>query len=385
MKNIVAMVAYAQYFNDARIKGYVDTLIKNGYSVHIFCLHDKFSISLNSTKLKIRFLGKKYMGHSKKLYLLSYLIFFLKASLYLGFYEIRYRYSVVHVHNQPDFLVFSALIPKLFGSKIILDLHDIMMAGVMTKFNSTQEGILFKLMKLQTALSVKFCDVLFCADHSQHEFLLSNGISKNEFYVFLNLPNEKFFKPSSKKSSNSKELKIINHGTLSHRLGIDILIKAVEKASEHVNVNLTLIGDGEQKEELIDYCKRQNLIDRIIFFKDFIPVENLQGELEKYDLGVISMRYNPVYERCMLPVKLLEYAYIGIPVITSDLYGIRKYFSEDMVEYVQPENLDQLVNKIILLYNDKKRREVLVSNASKFFEKFNWKSQEQNYLKIISS
>lgn len=379
------MVAYAQYFNDARIKGYVDSLLKSGYNVHVFCLEDSFSKSLNSEKFKIKFLGKKYMGTSKKLYLLSYLIFFIKAFFYCSIYGIRYKYGVVHVHNQPDFLVFTSLLPKILGSKIILDLHDIMMAGVMTKFNSTEQSLLFKLMKFQTIISVSFCDVLFCADHSQYEFLISNGISKNEFYVFLNLPNEKFFQPKKYRSSNSECIKIVNHGTLTHRLGIDILIQAVEKASKIVNVTLTLIGDGEQKEELINYCRNKNIIDKIVFFKNFIPVEELQKELEKYDLGIISMRYNPIYERCMLPVKLLEYAFIGIPVITSDLYGIRKYFSDDMVEYVQPEDSDQLAQKIINLCKDVHKREQLVANASKFFKKFNWKLQEENYLKIIAT
>jgi hypothetical protein len=32
------MIAYANYYNDARIKNYVDTLIKNGFEVDIFAL-----------------------------------------------------------------------------------------------------------------------------------------------------------------------------------------------------------------------------------------------------------------------------------------------------------------------------------------------------------
>ena len=34
------------------------------------------------------------------------------------------RYDLVHVHNMPDILVFAALVPKVFGAKVVLDLHD---------------------------------------------------------------------------------------------------------------------------------------------------------------------------------------------------------------------------------------------------------------------
>lgn len=383
-KNKICMVAYAEYFNDARIKGYVNSLLKAGYSVDIFCLYDSYSSSSTEEKLFIKFLGKKYQGVSKKLYLFSYLLFFFKAFFYLNIYHIKNKYSVIHIHNQPDFLVFSAIIPKLLGGKIILDLHDIMMAGVFTKFNSSQKSLLFKLIKLQTNISVALCDVLFCADHSQQEFLISNNITKNKFFVFLNLPNEEYFKRKIKKSEKIITTRIVNHGTISYRLGLDILVKAVENAARSVNVTLTLIGGGEQKPELVDYCKKRDILDKIVFFKDFIPVEKLQNEIENYDIGVISMRSNPVYERCMLPVKLLEYAYIGLPVITSDLYGIRKYFSDDMVEYVPPDEIEELTQKIIYLSKNESRKKELIENSFKFFEKYNWKEQEKKYLNIIT-
>lgn len=379
------MVAYAEYFNDARIKGYVNSLLKEGFSVDVFCLFDNYSNSVSKKNLFIKFLGKKYQGESKKLYLFSYLLFLLKVFFYLTIHNFKKRYPVIHVHNQPDFLVFSAIIPKLMGSKLILDLHDIMMAGVFTKFNSSQESKLFKLMKFQTKISVAFCDVLFCADHSQQEFLLSNGIRKKDFFVFLNLPNEEFFKRRKIRVDSNNVTKIVNHGTISHRLGLDILVKAVENASKNINVTLTLIGGGEQKSELIDYCKKQGIFNKIVFFRDFIPVEQLQAEIEDFDIGVISMRSNPVYERCMLPVKLLEYAYIGIPVITSDLYGIRKYFSDEMVEYFPPDDVNELTNKIICLSKNNKRKVELINNAFKFFENYNWNKQEKKYLEIIDS
>ena len=39
--------------------------------------------------------------------------------------QFRDGYDLIHVHSVPDFEVFAAAYPKLTGTKIILDIHDI--------------------------------------------------------------------------------------------------------------------------------------------------------------------------------------------------------------------------------------------------------------------
>ena len=48
---------------------------------------------------------------------------------------LRHRYDLIYIHNMPDILVFSALVPKAFGAKVILDQHDPMPELMMTIFN----------------------------------------------------------------------------------------------------------------------------------------------------------------------------------------------------------------------------------------------------------
>ena len=38
MKRSVCIIAYANYYTDARIKNYVEALVKSGYAVDIFAL-----------------------------------------------------------------------------------------------------------------------------------------------------------------------------------------------------------------------------------------------------------------------------------------------------------------------------------------------------------
>ena len=51
--------------------------------------------------------------------------FRLLAAIKIARLHMKNRYDVVHVHNMPDFLVFAALVPKLLGAKVILDVQDL--------------------------------------------------------------------------------------------------------------------------------------------------------------------------------------------------------------------------------------------------------------------
>ena len=106
VKKRVCFLAYAEYYNDARIKSYVNALIEDDFAVDLFCLYDPYSNTSNVKGLFIYSLGKKYQGDNKVLYLLNYLFFLIKSFFYLSINFIRKNYSVFHIHNQPDLLVF---------------------------------------------------------------------------------------------------------------------------------------------------------------------------------------------------------------------------------------------------------------------------------------
>ena len=87
----------------------------------------------------------------------------------------------------------------------------------------------------------------------------------------------------------------------------------------------------------------------------------------------------------MLPVKLLEYVYMQKPVIAPRLKIIERYFDETMIKYFEPENVEDLARCIVELYENPEERKSLVNKANKFIKKYNWKTQEKEYLKLILS
>lgn len=83
----------------------------------------------------------RYRGGGVFWYMLSYLEFFVQCIFKTTSLQFGKRYAAVHVNNIPDFLVFSALLPKLMGVKVLLDIHDPMPNTFASKFESGQNSV----------------------------------------------------------------------------------------------------------------------------------------------------------------------------------------------------------------------------------------------------
>ncbi len=122
------MVVYAYYpLTETRVQREAEALVDAGYAVDVICLRDQ------SEQMRERYRGvevhrlpvgidKASLGHQ----FLSYVRFCVLAAGHLARLQRQRPYDTVQVHNLPDFLVFSAIVPKLKGVPVLLDLHDLM-------------------------------------------------------------------------------------------------------------------------------------------------------------------------------------------------------------------------------------------------------------------
>ncbi len=132
----IAMVIFSYYPSDSRARREAEALIESGMSVDMICLRIRYEPKreiVNGVQVYRIPLKRKRGG--KLRYLLNYTYFIFLAFFTLSVFHIRKHYSVVRVHNMPDILIFSALMSRLCGYKVILDLHDPMPEVYMTKYS----------------------------------------------------------------------------------------------------------------------------------------------------------------------------------------------------------------------------------------------------------
>lgn len=382
----VCMLAYAHYINDARIKNYVRTLKDCGHSVDVIALRSEGETEMEKRPSGTVFrIMDKYQGDRTVMYIWSYLRFFLKAAFLLARRSMRHRYHVVHVHNMPNALVFAAIVPRMLGARLILDVHDLMTVNYMAKFHVTEKHHSVRILKMEQRVSSWLVHQMLCADHNQRDYLVrSCGIPEKKIAVMLNLPNVDLFRPVTVERK-LEVFRIVYHGTIAHRLGIDLIVRAMARVVQQVPAELWIYGAGDFLQEAQELVSDLKLKRSVHFSGSFFPVEKIPEMVCGMDLGIIGNRRNLACDRYMLPVKLLEYVYLGVPVVAPRLDVIRHYFDEGMIRYYEPENVDQMADAIVALYHNREERERLAQSAASFYQSYSPPAQAQLYLNLVTT
>ena len=165
-----------------------------------------------------------------------------------------------------------------------------------------------------------FADHVFCADHNQQDYLVEHcGVAEQKITVLMNLPNVELFKAGDRWRKRARPFRIVYHGTIAHRLGIDLIVQAMARVVDRIPAELWIYGSGDYLPEALALSSQLGLEEKVHFSRTFFPVEQIPEMVCGMDLGIIGNRRNLACDRYMLPVKLLEYVYLGVPVVAPRL------------------------------------------------------------------
>lgn len=387
MKKQIYMIAYTNYPSDARVRREAEALAATGeFEVTFLSLRDKDtakSYELENVKV-IELDVKKYTGDNKFNHLKSYFKFFLLAFCRCNRQFFARKLDIVHVHNMPNFLVLAGLLPRLCGKKLILDIHDSTPETYFAKYGNSANTLLFKFLCWEEAFCCGLANRVICVNHVQRDELIGRGIPLNKIAISMNVPDPKWFggKNMPLYNKGGRKIKMIYHGTIARRLGIDLAIRAFAKiCPRDSEMEFHILGNGESIDECMEISSLLDLDDHVHFSKQIVPLESLLGILRDMDVGIIANRKNIATE-LMLPVKMLEYIAINIPVVVPRLKAIEYYFTDDMVSYFEPENIDSLSQAILNLLNDEHRRKSQAEKAKTFLDRFGWEKHKLELVKF---
>ena len=374
----IGMIAYTNYRRDSRVRREAEALAARGDAVDFVCLkeadgsRDKFLCGVRLLYLNIN----QYRGDSTLRYAVSYLRFLFRATFRIAIEHAKNRYQIVHVHTMPDILVFSAIIPKLFGAKVVLDVHDLMPELFASKFGAGRKSLVIKLLTLMERFSIAFAHGAIAVHKPHLDALVSHGNPAGKFLTLLNTPDQGIFNRVAPVVRNHDgRFRMIYHGTISQRHGLEVALRAVAIVRGRIpSISFDIIGDGDSRAHLVRLARELSLDDIVRFSDGYIPLDRLCAEIRDADLGLVPILYDS-FTRYMLPAKLLEYVFLGIPSITSRTPTIEEYFDDSMVRYIEPGNAESLVVAMYDLFSHPEKRRSLVENANRFNERFSWEKQ----------
>ena len=353
------MIVHAFYpVGETRVQREAEALVKRGYEVDVLCLKrngDRYLDYFNGVRI-IRIPFTRYIIKSLMGQLLEYLVSFFIFMFQVSRLHMQRRYKTVQVHNPPDFLIFTAWLPRMMGARLILDLHDPMPEFYASKFDKAPESLIVRYLSWQERVSCRFAHLVVAVSHQWKRIHVSRGVPKDKVFVVMNLADESIFystaQPDAPPMKNGK-LRLIYHGTVVHRYGLDLVLDAL--AGLPVNeVLLTIVGNGEDMKALIRKADKLNIKEKVEFSLNFKPAEELPEILLNADVGIVPYRNDPYTDK-IVPTKLLEYAALEIPCIAARTDAISHYFDETMVEFFPPGNVEELGRCILKLYRNPDR------------------------------
>ncbi len=381
------MVVHAYYpFGETRVQRQAEALAERGYEVDVICLRGPGEARRERVNgVDVIRVPTKRFSRSAALQLLEYLAFFLLAAWELNLRSARRNYAVVQVHNLPDFLVFSAIVPRLRGSAILLDIHDLMPEFFASRFASGADSLGVRILRWQEQLSCRFADHVVTVTEAWRKTLIRRGVSESKSSVVMNLADDRIFRPSnpSRAPSADGDFQLLYHGTLTDRYGIDLLVRAVHLLKDEIpELRLTIHGWGDALASLRALAAQLQIDDRIEFDQERLDVPDLARMIEEADLGVVPNRADPFTDG-ILPTKLLEYTAMGTPAVAARTSAIQEYFDDGMVALFDPGDAADLAQRIRELHADRPRLAALSENAARFNERYCWQRQSAEYAQLV--
>jgi glycosyltransferase involved in cell wall biosynthesis len=311
----------------------------------------------------------------------EYLAFTGLAVGVVGVRTIARRYDVVHIHTPPDFLIASALIPRLLGSRVILDIHDRSPDMFSMRFPGRLGVLARASLERLERLAARLADVVVTVHDPYARELVALGIPAEKTIVVMNSLDERLL-PSPKPPLH-EPFRIVYHGTLTPHYGVDLLVEATAQIVERgLDARVEIIGEGDSLPKLRARVAALGLSDRVAIDGRFLPHRSVLERINGASVGVVPNLPIPL-NRFALSSKLFEYVVLGVPVVSAALPTLQEYFSDQEVRFFEPGNAESLADALLAVSQDPHAASLRAERARRRYASYRWEVNRQRYVGIL--
>jgi len=208
--------------------------------------------------------------------------------------------------------------------------------------------------------------------------VIKNGVDLNEV-----IPQQKDSELSVKLGLNRKTI-ISYIGTLGLSHALDKVLETAKLLSNKNEVGFLIVGDGAERENLLKKSQQYDL-QNVCFIKK-VEKEKIASYYSISDILIVSLKDLPIFKK-VIPSKLFEIMAFEKPILISVDGEARSVVeSANSGIYVNPEDPNDLKEKILYLANSSELAAELGRNGRNFVEKyFDRQKLADDYLILLSS
>jgi glycosyltransferase involved in cell wall biosynthesis len=377
------MLAYAFYESDGRVRQYAESLADRGDEVDVVSLRAEGQAPVEVLKgVRVHRIQQRVYDENGPLsYLRKVIRFLVMSTVHTAQWDLRAAYDLLHVHSVPDFEVLAALLPKLRGAKVILDIHDIVPEFYASKFNTPERSLAFRGLLLVEKVCMAIADHVLVANDIWRDRLVARAVKPGKCTTILNYADPAIFWRRPRTRADGKFI-VIFPGSLNWHQGVDVAIRAFGLIKDQApNAEFHIYGEGPEKESLKRLAAELGLEGRVVF-QGFVPLEQIAEAMADADLGVVPKRAR-AFGNEAFSTKTMEFMALGVPAIVANTDIDRRCFNDSVVKFFESENAEDLASALLQLRSDLVLRERLVTNATAFVAKNSWDSAKVEYLGLV--
>ena len=269
------------------------------------------------------------------------------------FYKCVHDSDIVHVHGHPYLSsLYAVKLANLMGKPVVLTQHNTFIAYA-GKLWDHVEWLNDAAIGMQVLRSV---DKIITVSNATKRYVLNLGAKSAKLSVLHNGVDVDRFRPKNKlKVEERKKLCISKDATvvltvrrLVYKNGLDTFIESADKAlKQNRELFFLAVGTGPDREEVQTRIRQLGIADSFRL-AGFVSDGELPSFYNAADLFVLPSKSGEG-----LPLVSLEAMACGLPVIATDVGGIREIIPETYGKFVPPKKPDAMADAILdLSYRD---------------------------------
>jgi glycosyltransferase involved in cell wall biosynthesis len=382
----ICIIRHYYYPEDPRSRREAEALAAAGHHVDILTLRHSGEPAREVVNgVNVRRLPVKHYRGSVFHYAYEYGAFFVLSFLTVTFRFFRHRYNVVQVNSLPDMLVFVTLICKLFGARIVLDMHECTPELFCTKYNKKPQHPVVRLLGWVEQRSLAFADQIITCTPQQRTIFASRGTPPEKIEVVLNAANSAVFRPRTLEPllwQPGETFELVSHGLVAQRYGLDTMVHAVALlANEIPNITLQVYGKGDYIHEMGELANQLGVGDKVIIH-GFVPEEELLEGIARAHVGVIAAKRDSFRELTHTQ-KMYEYVAMRKPVVIAETSAVRTHFDDTCFQFFESDDPADMARALRQLYFNPARALEMIEAASCRYRAYSWEAQRHIYCEAV--
>ena len=219
--------------------------------------------------------------------------------------------------------------------------------------------------------TVTHTDLVLATNLDTYELVTRSGAKRTELFFDPGLPKD-YFPSELPVRKVTPELKLLWVGSLIPRKGLRLSLEALSQVSPRISYKITIVGSGPQSQYLPQWINEFGL-EKVVECPGRLPWLEVKNLYLKSD----AFFFTSLRDSC--PTQFLEAMSHGLPIITLNLHGARKFVPDTAGIKVdvttEKMTINALVQAVEYLYDRPEERAVMGKAGYAFAQTQTWQNK----------